>query len=90
MASHHSVVAIRPRSLAAVLADLKEARRDFDDALADIERYAPGWHRATAIDRADEAETRLDDLRAEFDARLIDTTGLTLNALMSARESALI
>jgi hypothetical protein len=35
MASHHQVT-IRPRSLANVLLDLKEARRDYDDALAGI------------------------------------------------------
>jgi hypothetical protein len=62
MASHHPIT-IRPRSLANVLDDLKEARRDYDDALSD---------HPTHEDRATEAETRVEDLREEFDVRLAE------------------
>jgi hypothetical protein len=83
MPPHHSNIAtIRPRSLANVLADLKEARRDYDDAL--------GANDADAEDRATEAETRLEDLRADFDARLIAATGLSFEALLKAREECLL
>jgi hypothetical protein len=70
---------IRPRSLDNVLADVKEARRDYDDALADKHE-----------DRATEAETRLDDLREEFETRLLDATGLTFETLIKAREECLL
>lgn len=81
MASHYSP-AIRPRSLATVLADLREAHRDFNDALAADD--------ADAEDRATEAETRLDDLREDFDARMVATTGLTIEDLRTAYAEALL
>lgn len=85
-----NIIAIRPRSLDTVLADLKATRRDFDDALSDIARPQSETAAIETADRATEAETRLEDLRAEFDARLIDVTGLTVEALMKAREECLI
>ena len=121
MASHNQVIAIRPRSLAVVMDDLREARRDYDDAIGgfcpqcrgdggwdDIRcdpRGADGtisqWVECQscdngrlstrdAEDRATEAETRLEDLRDEFDTRLVEAAGLTVEQIMRAREEALI
>jgi transcription elongation GreA/GreB family factor len=81
MASHHQI-ATRPRSLDNILADIKDARRDYDCALAADD--------ADAEDRATEAETRVEDLRGEFDELLIAATGLSFEALVKAREEALI
>jgi hypothetical protein len=51
MPPHNAIIPIRPRSLATIRDDIVEARRDYDDALADKHE-----------DRANEAETRLTDL----------------------------
>lgn len=76
------VVAIRPRSLANVLADLKEARRDWDDALAAND--------ADAEDRATEAETRLEDLREEALSKIYDALGMEFEAVLKMREEGLL
>ena len=83
MTSHHP--AIRARSLANVLLDLKEARGDLDLANVSLLACEPD-----AEDRYAEAETRLEDLRAEFEDRLLGTTGLTVETLMKAREDCLL
>jgi hypothetical protein len=75
----NQAVAIRPRSLANIRDDLVEARRDYDDALADKHQ-----------DRATEAETRQEDLRDEFETRLLDATGLSFEALLKMREECLV
>jgi hypothetical protein len=92
MASHHQLVTIRPRSLANVLSDLKEARGDLDDAQCAIRVLARiGGEQCDELqDRATEAETRLEDLREEFDARFVSVAGLTVAEVMKAREGALI
>ena len=82
MASHHSIVTIRPRTCATILSDIEEARRDYDDALTAED--------ADAEDRATEAETRLDDLRDEFAERFEEACGLKLGDVLFARERALI
>lgn len=82
MASHHSIVTIRPRTCATILADIEEARRDYDDALTAGD--------ADAEDRTTEAETRLDDLRDEFAERFEEACGLKLGDVLFAREQALI
>jgi GTP1/Obg family GTP-binding protein len=90
MASHHQLVTIRPRSLANVLSDLKEARGDLDDAQCAIRVLARiGGEQCDEI-AATEAETRLEDLREEFDARFVSVAGLTVEQVMKAREGALI
>ena len=77
--------AIRPRSLANVLADIREARQDLDLANASLLACEPD-----ADDRYTEAETRLEDLREEFDARFAETNGLTIADLWKAREEAML
>lgn len=84
MASHFQP-ATRPRTLANVLLDLREAHDDYLEACAAIER-----EEADADDRASEADTRVDDLRAEFDVRLAEATGLTVEEFRGAYEAALI
>jgi hypothetical protein len=85
MASHHQLVTIRPRSLANVLSDLKEARGDLDAANASLLACE-----SDAEDRYAEAETRLEDLREEFDARFVSVAGLTVSDVMKAREECLL
>jgi hypothetical protein len=86
MASHHPIT-IRPRSLSAVLDDLKEAKSDYHDALAATRNAADAEE---ADDRATEAETRLSDLQAEFDVRLAEATGITVEDFRTAYAEALI
>jgi hypothetical protein len=85
MASHNQVVAIRPRSLANVLLDLREARSDWKQALKDAET-APDYSKADldAGDRMSEADTRHDDLRKEFAERFEEATGLTWKQVEAA------
>jgi hypothetical protein len=85
MASHHQLVTIRPRSLANVLADLREARGDLDAANASLVACE-----SDAEDRYAEAETRLEDLREEFDVRFVSVAGLTVADVMKAREECLL
>lgn len=76
--------AIRPRSLANVLLDLREARRDVDAARLDV------FNGKDAEDRVTEAETRQEDLRDEFDAKFEETNGFSIADLWKAREDALL
>lgn len=71
-----------PRSLANVLLDLKEARRDLTDA----EQYLG----KAAEDRAIEAEQRLDNLRDEFSAKFAAATGLTFRQVQDAVSEAVL
>lgn len=89
----NTVVTIRPRSLANVLLDLKEARRDLDQALTDAECAArEGNERLQAEhgDRMSEADTRIDDLRDEFASRFVDATGLTWKQVELALQEAVL
>lgn len=79
------VVAIRPRSLANVLADLKEAHGDWIDACGAIAR-----NEEDAADRAAEAETREEDLRQEFAERFVEATGLTWKQIETAISEAIL
>jgi hypothetical protein len=81
-------ITVRPRSLRNVLDDLREARRDYDQALEDAFTSDRAIRR-DADDRATEAETRLEDLREEFERRLTDATGLTFEQLLKCREECL-
>jgi hypothetical protein len=86
-------IAVRARSLRNVLADLREARRDYDQALEDVKHATLGMHQrhyGDLDDRATEAETRLGDLREEFERRLTDATGLTFEQLLKCREECLV
>jgi hypothetical protein len=85
MPPHNAVVTIRPRSLANVLADLREAKDDYGEALAAVERQEPD-----ADDRASEAETRCEDLFDEFVATFVDATGMTFKDLQRAVEEAVL
>ena len=88
--------AIRPRSLANVLLDLKEATRDWERALADAERVATPMseplcqEEIDAGDRMSEADTRIDDLREEFAERFLEATGLTWKQIEEAISEAVL
>lgn len=82
---HNLATIARPRTLAHVLLDLKEARDDLDMANVSMLACEPD-----AEDRANEAETRLEDLRTDFDVRLAEATGLTVEQLRAAYAEALI
>jgi hypothetical protein len=82
---------VRARSLSNVLDDLREARRDYDDAMVVLAfEHAHDFHDDETQDRCAEAETRLEDLRDEANALLLDATGLTFEALLAAREGCLL
>ncbi len=84
---------VRARSPANVLADLKEAKRDWEQALADAECAArEGDERLEAEhgDRMSEADTRIDDLRDEFAARFVEATGLTWAQIETAMMEAVL
>jgi len=83
------IVAIRPRSLANVLADLREALDDLDTARAALPKLEQLYD-YDAEDRATEAETRFRDLQAEFDVKLAETTGLSVEDFRRAYSEALI
>jgi ABC-type phosphate transport system auxiliary subunit len=68
-----------------VLADLREARGDLDAANASLVACE-----SDAEDRYAEAETRLEDLREEFDVRFVSVAGLTVADVMKAREECLL
>lgn len=76
------VVAIRPRTLAQVLADLKEARRDYMDACSDP--------KPEAEDRATEAETRAEDLHEEAEFVFARSNGMPLAALLKCVEEGVL
>jgi uncharacterized damage-inducible protein DinB len=78
-------VTVRPRSLANVLADIREARSDWTVATAAVLDGEDD-----ADDRVNEAETRLDDLREDFATRLLEATGLTTEQMRDAYAEALI
>lgn len=73
---------VRPRSLANVLLDLKEAHDDWKQAVDDDD--------PDAQDRASEADTRVDDLRDEFFSRFHEATGLTWKQVEKAIEEAVL
>jgi hypothetical protein len=85
MPPHNQVVAIRARSLANILCDLREARDDWHEACAAAEREEPD-----ADDRASEADTRVDDLRDEFAERFHEATGLTWKQIEAAIQAAVL
>lgn len=83
--------ASRPRSLANVLLDLKEARRDWESALSEAEHAPQGsTEEDDAGDRMSEADTRIDDLRGEFAERFEATTGLTWRQIEDAIQGAVL
>lgn len=89
--NQHFQPATRPRTLANVLADLREAHSDQLQAMSDLRCAQDGTEASdTADDRVTEADTRVEDLRSEFHQRLADTTGLTLETLRKAFEEAVI
>jgi hypothetical protein len=91
MPPHNLATIARARTLAHVLIDLREAKRDADDAL---EAYvnAPDRSReeAEADDRRTEAETRVEDLRDEFATLFVDATGLTWAQIEAAMSEAVL
>jgi predicted ATPase len=64
------------RNLANVLLELRQARRDWADAIEATD--------ADAEDRASEADQRTDDLRQEFADRFVAATGLTWKTIEEA------
>lgn len=91
MPPHNLATIERPRNLAHVLLDLKEARRDWEQALQDAER-APHYSKEEeeAGDRMSEADRRIDDLRDEFASRFQAATGLTWKQVETAIEEAVL
>ena len=85
MASHNLARITPPRTLANVLLDLKEARRDWEQALNEAERDEPN-----ADDRMSEADQRTDDLREEFAAMFLSATGLTWKQVEEAISEAVL
>lgn len=77
-----SAIHVRPRTLADVLLDLEAARGDYNDAMASSS--------FRAADQANEAETRLDDLRTEFAQLFVEANGLTVEDFRKAYAEALI
>jgi hypothetical protein len=93
MPAHNQVVVLRPRSLANVLLDLTDARRDWAQALADAERAGREGDEqleAECGDRMSEADTRIDDLRGEFTQRFREATGLTWRQIEKAVEEMVL
>jgi alkanesulfonate monooxygenase SsuD/methylene tetrahydromethanopterin reductase-like flavin-dependent oxidoreductase (luciferase family) len=87
-----NIVTIRPRSLANVLADLREARRDYDAATNEIAVNAcrHGFLNDDADDRASEADARTNALREEFASRFLAATGLTWKQIEDAVAEAVL
>jgi hypothetical protein len=84
MASHHLQPTIRPRSLAHVLDDLREARSDMDAARTAV------IGGEDADDRLAEAETRMEDLQTEADDRKDALGGSDANVIMGGDEKKLL
>jgi hypothetical protein len=83
--------AIRARSLANVLADLKEAHDDSQTALNDyLDAPVGSQELRDADDRRTEAETRAEDLRQEFAQRFVECTGLTWKQIEQAVSEAVL
>jgi hypothetical protein len=93
MAPHNVAVLTPPRTLAHVLLELKEARRDWEEALSAAE-HAQAIDDDNAADefgdRATEADNRIDDLREEFASRFEAATGLTWKQVEKAIEDAVL
>lgn len=89
--NQHFQPATRPRTLSNVIDDLREARSDQMQALDDL-RCAQDDTGASddADDRVTEADTRVDDLRAEFETRFEEVTGLTWKQVEAAVEEAVL
>lgn len=90
MASHHQIVVPIRRTLANVLLDLKEARGDWEQALADAEGARGTKAEEDAGDRMSEADQRLDELRDEFAAMFVKATGVTWKQVQDAEEGLLL
>lgn len=93
MASHHQAVTQMPRTLASVLLDLQEARKDWEQAAHDAEcadREGNSQLEAEHGDRMSEADQRTDDLRDEFKAKFRTATGLTWSQIEAAIEGGLL
>jgi len=91
MPPHNLATITPPRTIANVLLDLREARRDWEQALRDAERAArennPRLEEEYG-DRMSEADRRIDDLRDEFAERFVKATGLTWKQVQEAVERA--
>jgi hypothetical protein len=75
------------RTLANVLDELRDARSDWEQAIADMKNRKQWFD---ADDRANEAEQRTENLRLEFDQLLLSATGLTAEQIIKAREGCLL
>jgi hypothetical protein len=89
MEPHNLATITRPRTLAHVLLDLKEARRDWEQASNEADA-APHFSKEEeeAGDRMAEADQRIDALRAEFAQRFFAVTGLTWKQIEAAISEA--
>lgn len=93
MPPHNLATIERPRTLAHVLLDLKEAKRDWEQAAKDAEcagRESNPRIEDEAGDRMTEADRRIDDLREEFASRFLAATGLTWKQVETAVEDAVL
>lgn len=91
MPPHNLATIAPPRTLANVLLDLKEARRDWESALADAEREVDySQDESDAGDRMSEADNRIDELRDEFASQFQAATGLTWKQVETAIEEAVL
>jgi hypothetical protein len=82
-----------PRTLANVVIDLREARSDWEEAIASAEHAtATGDDNAADEfgDRATEADDRIDALREEFAERFVAATGLTWKQIEAAISEAVL
>jgi hypothetical protein len=75
------------RTLANVLGELRDARSDWEQAIADMKNRKQWFD---ADDRANEAEQRTESLLLEFDQLLLSATGLTAEQIIKAREGCLL
>jgi hypothetical protein len=73
------------RNIANVLVELKQAQRDWEDAMSDAE-----FGLKDADDRMLEAEKRFEELRAEFAATFERNNGVTWRAVETAVAEALL
>jgi len=86
MASHH--IQEQPRAIVAIIEDLRHACRDERDALNDIATKRGSF--SDTLDRAQEAEQRIETLREEFATVFVAANGMTVEQLRSAFSEALI
>jgi len=81
----------KPRTLANVLLDLREARDDYECAITDLGESRSGTlAERDADDRASEADSRLDALREEFESGFLAATGLTFKQVQEAVKEAVL